>query len=673
MKIQFSFLSLFIFLFVSCSTTAQIGGYSTDNKRAIKFFEEALELNRNVNPDTGEKNYKEITELLQKAIDKDENFSEAHRFLGNVYAESGEGKKSIVSYEKALQTNPNISPTGFIHYEIAKVGAFYGEYETAKRHAKLFIQNRRANPDYIPAAKKILENATFAAEAVKNPVDFDPINMGNSINTEAPEYYPTITTDDKTFLFTRKLDDKRVAYGKQEDFFVSNLGENGTWSTGKSIGSVVNTIFNEGAPSFNPDGKSLVFVACEDKNLAPDPRVPYYGENRRGYGSCDLFITEKIGGEWTQVKNLSPNVNSRAWETQPSVSADGKTIYFVRGTGRRTYNGYQKQDIYVTRKNEDGTWSEAEPIKGYVNTPGREESVQIHPDGQTLYFSSDGHPGMGNLDIFVSRKQPDGTWGKPENLGYPINTSENENSLLVSSSGEIAFFASDREGGFGDLDIYGFTMPKPHRPHFTTYMTGLVFDKETEDPLGADFELIDLKTNEVVVSSNSDPVNGQFLVALPTGKDYALIVEKEGYNNYSKNFTLTKPENNEPYLMKVPLVPIKVADVPIRLDNVFFDLDKATLREESYVELNKLKKYLKDYPNLKIEIHGHTDNQGEEEYNQILSENRAKAVYNYLIQEGIAKERLSYKGFGESKPIATNDTKEGRQLNRRTEYIITGM
>lgn len=671
MKKYIGLFTIFIFVLVSCSTAQY--GYSTKNKKAIKYFEEALAKNRDMNPTTGEKYYNEIQDLLYKALQKDENFAEALRFQGKIFAETGKGKESIESYQKSIQNKPDISPTGYIHYEIASTAIFYGMYEEAKRHAEIFIKHPKANPDYLSTTRVIYDNAVFGIEAMKNPVDFAPKNLGNGVNTKAPEYFPTLTADDQTLLYTRVVSDSRHPHGGQEDFFVTNPGEDGSWQKGYSISGVINTPFNEGAPSFNPDGKSLVFVACEDPTMATDPRYPYYGKNRAGYGSCDLFITEKVGDDWTPAKNLSPNVNTWHWETQPSVSSDGKTIYFIRGIRERGRRGYKSQDIYVTHKQEDGSWSEAYALTDVINTPGKEESVQIHPDGKTLYFSSDGHPGMGGLDIFMAKKKPDGSWGKPVNLGYPINTHKNENSLLVSSSGEVAFFASDREGGFGDLDLYGFILPKEYRPDYTNYMKGLVFDKVTKDPLGASFELIDLKTGDLVVSSNSDAVNGEFLVALPMGRDYALIVEKEGYNNYSKNFTLTETDNNEPFAMKVPLVPISVAKDTIRLDNIFFDLDKADLRPESFVELNKLKKYLTDNATLKIEIHGHTDSQGDDDHNQTLSENRAKSVYNYLIENGIAKERLTYKGFGESMPIVTNDTKEGRQMNRRTEYVITGM
>lgn len=675
MKRYFICFLLFLVGFQSCST-AQHGRYSTNNNRAIKFYEEALQKNGKRDPETGRRMFGEVTKLLEKAIRKDEEFAEAHRFLGKVYAQSGKGEASIEEYEKALKYKPSLSTsTGYIHYEIASAGMEYGLYKPALKHVKIFLKKKRANQKYIPRARKIKKNASFAVEAKKNPSDYEPINLGSGVNTEVPEYFPTITADDQTLLFTRRVKDPDHPRGAQEDFFITHPNEDGTWETGYSISGTINTLFNEGAPSYNPDGKSLVFVACEDKTFARNPSVPFYGKNRSGYGSCDLFITEKRGDRWTPAKNLSDNVNTRYWESQPSVSADGNTIYFVRGKGRRKMGGYQEQDIYVTHKNQDGTWQEAEKLSKTINTRGREESVQIHPDGRTLYFTSNGHTGMGKLDIFMSRKQHDGSWNKPKNLGYPINTHKNENSLLVSSSGEIAFFASDRKGGFGNLDIYSFKMPKEFRPNYTSYMTGLVYDKKTKDPLQAQFELIDLASGELVVSSKSDAENGEFLVALPTGRDYALIVEKKGYNNYSKNFTLEKSEKNEPYEVEVPLVPIGkdlVKEDTIRLNNVFFDLDKATLRDKSHIELDKLAKYLKDNASMKIEIHGHTDNQGTDEYNKKLSQDRAKSVYNYLVkQKGIKAERLSSKGFGESLPVATNETEEGRQRNRRTEYVIT--
>jgi Tol biopolymer transport system component len=295
----------------------------------------------------------------------------------------------------------------------------------------------------------------------------------------------------------------------------------------------INTAYNEGAPTFAPDGRTLIFVGCISERGT-------YGDGRRGYGSCDLFITQKAGNTWYDPINLPGGVNTQNWETQPSLSADGKTLYFVRGPIRGTgAMNIRNGDIYVSKMNDDGSWSEAKKLPDNINTPQSEQSCFIHPDGKTLYFSSNGHIGMGGYDLYMTTLQPDGSWSDPVNLGYPINTHNNENSLVVYADGSLAVFASDREGGLGELDLYEFEMPVSIRPTKTIYMTGTVFDSKTNVKLGAQFRLVDLETGKEVVYSYSDSKTGGFLVTLPINKEYGLFVEKEGYLPYSVNFNLT--------------------------------------------------------------------------------------------------------------------------------------
>ncbi len=659
-------------LLFSCGTTAQMG-YSTTNKKAIELFEKALNSPRdNYDMRTGRVDYTEGIGLLEKALSRDPNFIEAHQLMAEFYLSSGNPDKSIDHLEQSIRINPNYDPAGSSYYLLAKLQHQNGRYEDALRNAKHYLSYGNRSPKYSNEANLIIIGSEFAIESMRHPAKFNPINLGSNINTKNPEYFPTITVDGKTLLFTRRLPAPGTELGAQEDFFVSHLDDNGKWSEAVPMPSNINTAHNEGAPTFGPDGRTLIFVAC------PDVTGKNYGDGRVGKGSCDLFITKKIGSRWNDPRNLPGRVNTPHWETQPSLSADGKTMYFIRGVYDRERN--KQQDIYSAYLLDDGTWSEAERLSDVINTPMREESVCIHPDGRTLYFSSNGHPGFGGIDLFMSRMDDNGNWSRPVNLGYPINTQFDENSLLVSADGEIAFFASDREGGFGNLDLYYFELPEHLRPTRTIYMDGIVFDATDRKPLAGHFQLIDLKSGKVVVESDADKVNGEFLVSLPTNRDYALNVSYPGYNFFSKNFTLTIPENNEPYHMSVPLQPIE-AGVIVRLDNVFFDLNKSNLRPESQVELNKLVDYLNMHSTMKIEIGGHTDTRGDANENQKLSEARAKSVYEYVVAKGINADRLSYKGYGETMPVITDaeidkltsekEKEDAHQLNRRTEYKIT--
>jgi outer membrane protein OmpA-like peptidoglycan-associated protein len=309
----------------------------------------------------------------------------------------------------------------------------------------------------------------------------------------------------------------------------------------------------------------------------------------------------------------------------------------------------------------------------------QEESVLIHPDGKTLYFASRGHIGMGGSDIFVSRLDEKGNWSRPQNLGYPINTIYDENSLLVSADGEIAFFASDRVGGYGDLDIYYFEMPEEYRPTKTLYFDGIVFDITDKKPLAGKFSLIDLETGKEVIVSEADKITGEFMVSLPINKTYVLNVTYPGYLFFSEHFDMSSPDSVTSIHMDVPMVP-ETSEIPVELANVFFDFGKSTLRPESSIELDKLYNFLNKNSAIKIEIAGHTDTRGDAKENQLLSEQRAKSVYNYLIQKGIDQKRLTFKGYGETKPkisdseiaklSSENEKDKAHQSNRRTEYRI---
>ncbi|MGB0934232.1 MAG: OmpA family protein [Lishizhenia sp.] len=674
MSKHFLYLLLFIFTINSCATAQK--GYSTNSGKAVKLFEKARVAPNKLDKTGRRPDYDSGIELLNQALKKDPNFTEAHDLISQFYIYTNDIEKSVYHQKELLRIHPNQDFNGTLFFSIAELQLATGEYEDAIVYANRVINYPRpsVSSELQNNALIIRDKATFAIHAIENPSAINPVNVGKGINTENNEYFPTITVDGKTLLFTREVPTKSGGPRGQEDFFTSELSTENVWTSALPMPSNINTPLNEGAPTLAPDGRSLVFVACSGNGDNRD-----YGPTKQGYGSCDLFYTKKLGDKWLNPINLPGYVNSSSWESQPSLSSDGKTMYFVKRIGRAAD---QNSDIFVTKKDEKGYWGKPERLPMHINTPYKEESVMIHPDGQTLYFSSNGHIGLGGTDLFMCRKQPDGTWSKPTNLGYPINTKGDENSLLVGPDGEVAFFASDRPGGFGGLDIYSFQLPENLRATKTTYFEGFVYDASNSSklPIPGNFELIDIETGEQIIEAKADKLTGEFIVALPTNRQYALNVTYPNYAFYSKSFNMKLEENQEAFRMDIPLYPIAVAETKITLENVFFDLNKTSLRKESFVELNKLVSFLDNNPSIKIEIGGHTDTRGDAEDNQKLSEGRASSVYRYLLENGISTQRLTFKGYGETQPIindteidalTTSDEKEkAHQTNRRTEYKI---
>jgi outer membrane protein OmpA-like peptidoglycan-associated protein/tetratricopeptide (TPR) repeat protein len=644
-------LSLLLCLF-ACKAQLPPGQYTSTNKKAISSFESAVKLYQSGKDAEAEKE-------LQKAIEKDANFIEPHLLYAELYQTQNQPEKAIDEYVKAISINPGFNLNNF--YNIANLEFRIGRYEDAKKDYERFLKKPHMNPDAQDIAERSLASCNFAINAMKTPVPFDPKNMGPSINSALDDYFPAVTADEQTILYTRN--NRTTTVPLQEDFLVSKKTDN-AWAPGTLIGNGINTEGNEGAPCLSADGQVLFFVACQESADGS------YAGGRKGFGSCDIFYAEKYtdkGGEkWSKPYNLGPTVNTNHFESQPSFSADGKSLYFVSNRP----GGIGETDIYVTRLRPDGSWGAPQNLGPKINTPGKEESVFIHPDGKTLYFGSNGHVGMGGLDLYVSRMDDKGNWGNPVNLGYPINTYGDENSILVAASGNVAYFASNRSGGLGGLDLYQFDLYEAARPGKVTYAKGKVFDALTKAPLGAHFELVDLETGLVVMESNASAGNGEFLMSLPVDKNYGLNVSHDGYLFYSENFSLKElADQSKPFLIDVPLQPI-VKDSYWELKNVFFETAKYDLKPESKTELNKLVTFLKNNKTIKGELSGHTDNVGDKKMNQLLSQNRAKAVYDYLIANGIEAARVTYKGYGDTNPKVANDSDEHRQMNRRTEFRI---
>ncbi len=439
---------------------------------------------------------------------------------------------------------------------------------------------------------------------------------------------------------------RKVTY--QEDFYISYLS-NGVWKTAVNAGAPLNTSQNEGAQSLSSDGNYMYFTACERPG---------------GLGSCDIFFSALNNGKWSLPVNLGSPVNTKYWEVQPSINAAGKMLFFSSNRP----GGIGGKDLWYSVYKSNKKWSTPKNLGNTINTTGDEMSPFIHFDGKTLYFSSDGRPGMGGLDIYFSRMLEDSTWTEPKNLGYPINTYNDEMGLTIESDGQKAYFSSKRDEQ-GGKNIYSFRLYEAVQPDPVSYLKGKVTDKETGQMLIAEYELINLSTGKSVINNLTDG-NGNFLVCLPSGNNYGLNVSKDGYLFYSENFMLEGQHTAmEPYLKKIMLSPFRVGEKML-LANVFFEVDSWQLKKESLAELNKLSALLKDNKELKVEIGGYTDATGTNEHNLSLSEKRALTVVNFLVENGIQSDRLKYKGYGNASPVGDNITSEGRKLNRRTEVQI---
>jgi outer membrane protein OmpA-like peptidoglycan-associated protein len=466
--------------------------------------------------------------------------------------------------------------------------------------------------------------------------------LGDSINTAEPEYFPSLSIEGNKLIFTRRVNNRN------EDFFGTIKDKSG-WRKAVPLRGNINTPENEGAQNISQDGSWLFFTGC----YRPD-----------GYGSCDIYMSYLTENGWSQPFNLGDKINTDQWESQPSISPDKRDLYFAS----RRPGGYGGSDIYVSHRLSNGSWSKPENLGPEINTTGDETEPFIHADNQTLYFVSNGLPGYGGSDIYLTRKDSTGKWQKPENLGYPINTIDNDGTMVIASDGVTTYFSSNRSDSRGANDLYTFQMRPSMQPHKTLWIKGKVFDKKTAAGLPSAVELIDLATKQTISKVQTDET-GNYLITLPVGKDYAFNVNRRGYLFYSDNYSLRDKSPDSTYQKDIPLQPIEV-NAFIVLKNIFFDFNKYNLKPESQVELDKVVQLMQDNPTLKIQIAGHTDAIGNAADNRKLSENRAKAVVKYLAGKNISITRLSAKGYGSTQPVADNKTEEGRAQNRRTELKV---
>ncbi len=592
--------------------------------------------------------YDNAERLLKQAIEADNNFYEAHVLIGELYSKLKRYSESAYHYQQAVRIDSLFyKPLFFV---LANAEFYSGNYSKALIHYNAYIATGEGNEKNMALARKAITNCIFADSSINNPVPFNPVSVGDSVNTSDDEYWPSITADGQTLIFTRQARPDRSNRLAQEDFYFSSFNGK-SWSRARNAGKPLNTPQNEGAQTISSDGSYVYFTACD---------------RRGGLGRCDIYYSRFDGSNWSEALNLGAPVNSNYWESQPSINSNGKIIFF---TSNRP-GGIGGMDLWYSVYGKDGKWKLPKNLGATVNTTGDEMSPFIHFDGKTLYFSSNGHIGMGGFDLFVTRMNKDSTWSTPVNLGYPINTYNDELGLIIDASGQNAYFSTKRDDRQGK-DIFYFNLYEAARPEPVSYFKGRVLDSETGKLLRADYNLVDLIKGESITAGITDTY-GSFLVCLPSGSNYGLNVSKPGYLFYSGNFMLEGQHTvSEPFIKNILLNPVRVGE-SIMLTNVFFEIDSWELKSESLTELEKLYDLLNENGDVTAEIGGFTDSTGEADYNLGLSEKRAKAVVDYLTKRGISSNRLTYKGYGASSPIGDNVTSEGRKLNRRTEVKITG-
>ncbi len=630
---------LIITIAVSTMGIGQEYELSSSNKRAIKYYNGAIS-----HYNTGD--IQSALDALAKAINTDNNFLEAWLLRGDLFSDKNQVFDAIYCYEKAVSIDSVSFPP--VYYFLGNLYYQNSQYDKSVSSLKTYLSFQDLRPEMVELAFSKLEMAEIAYDLIENPVETEPINIGAPVNNANDQYINYVSPENNHMIFTnRSPGDGRRDFIEQ--LYYSKTSDS-SWSEPRKINlKWRDDRYNMGTINFSTDGRVMYFTGC----YWPD-----------GFGSCDIYQSESIGDEWLPPTNMGESINTSGWDSQPIISSDGKRLFF---SSKRT-GGKGGSDIWMSLLLKNGSWSPPVNLGDSINTAGNEMAPFLHPDGKTMFFASTGHPGLGGFDLFVSRQDEMGRWSKAVNIGYPTNSKYNEIIIFSSLDGKHNWISSDRPGSSGKYDIYYFPTYEKIRPQKIMYVLGKVLDKETNEPLKAKVEITNLKSSEIINSTESDSLSGEFLIVLFPGVEYAFNISKQGYLFYSENINLVDTIGIESVKKTFLLSPIR-SGVQFTMNNIFFEFNKSDLLSTSFIELNKLLEILKN-SDFSIDIVGHTDGIGNYDYNMNLSLKRAEAVGNYLIENGINNIRLNYIAKGSSQPIDSNDTEEGRARNRRTEVVV---
>ncbi len=667
------YLFVFVIVFIcpcKLSFAQDEDGCPEVNKKAKKLFDQAMEENGKGQRDLAYR-------LLIEATKEDEMYAKAYLVLAKINNQKSENaaegsqalqfrNRAIDYFIKVDENCPSLDNYA-ASFELGRRYYISKDFNKAKPYIDKFLANCKTSPNKAEA-EIISKHINKYSELISHPVPFNPVKV-EGINSNDDEFLPLISPDGEIAFFTHRfMKHNEVGTSQKTDEF-SMAEKTGKTPEGEEVfGKIkamptpfnVNPANNQGAISISIDNNHLYVTICEN-NLY-----------------CDIWVSDNEYGEWTPLKNLGGAINGRrSWESQPSISSNGKTIYFASiRPGNLGFDlddaSTQTSDIWMSTQDENGNWLPAKNLGPVINTHGNEKSPFIHSDSQTLYFSSDGRDGLGGYDIYYSKMKPDGTWSEPKNIGYPINTEGDEVGFIVSTDGKKAYFSSNKLEGSAGWDIYSFDLYQEARPKEVLFYKGDIKNDQGEAIEDAKVEVKNVKTN-VITEGMVDKMSGKYAVALPIDKpdeEFIMTVKKKDYAFTSEYIKAKEVKKEEPVKVNFEVKPVEVG-TNVKLNNIYFETSQAVFEKSSLVVLDNFLEYLEENPNIKISIDGHTDNVGNDNDNQVLSEQRSKAVANYLILQGLDKKRIvSTHGYGESKPVATNDTPEGRALNRRTEFVI---
>jgi outer membrane protein OmpA-like peptidoglycan-associated protein len=619
------------------SIDAQTSCPKSTNKKAVSYFQDATDAFK-------DRKYEDAKELLSKAIDADPEFADAYLLQGNIAFKKKDDKTMEESYKKVIELCPDLDPEvyfqlGWLYYDLQK-------WKDSEKQLKAFLDFDKINEEHAKRAETMLVRSKLMA----HPVPFNPVPI-KDISTADPEYLPYISPDNTMAFFTRRFEMKEknmLVAQSVEKFMVAKLKSPGVYDQGHPMEAPFNSGMsnNEGGATITLDNKHLFFTVNQK-------------------GNFDICTSDFVDGYWTEIKNLGPKVNDpKQWDSQPSITSDAKTLFFA--SSRDSLTGI---DIYKTTKDENGEWKKAVKLPPMINTNGNEKSPFMHSDSRTLYFSSDSLPGLGGFDIFKCQMDSNGNWTKPVNLGYPINTDADEVGFFVSLDGKTGYFASNKlNGGRNGFDIYSFDLYQEARPNIVYFQKGDLKEND-ETPIAAQIEVKDAVTKKLT-TIDVDSVTGEYAFVVDFTNDLILSVKKEGYAFESKYISKNDTTNLQPKIVDMDMKRLEVG-AQYTINDILFSTNSFEINDTIKAVLDEFIDYLKQNPGLRVALQGHTDNVGNPQANMVLSENRAKAVFNYLTSHSISNARITYKGYGETKPIADNNTEEGRAKNRRTVFVVT--